>query len=132
MSENSDRIKKFQLCGIVSTVIGIALAATAIFIPQIMQNAIQNSAKEGAQLSAKNQANWDTIPGQSGLGIYWNHFMYNCTNVWDVVFQNAMPSFMEFGPYVYQESDTYTDLTWTTRVNNLTEIVEDVVLATFN
>ena len=58
--------------------------------------------------------------------------MYNCTNVWDVVFQNAMPSFMEFGPYVYQESDTYTDLTWITRINNLTEIVEDVVLATFN
>jgi hypothetical protein len=39
---------------------------------------------------------------------------------------------MEFGPYEYQEYDTYTNLNWTTRKNNLTEIDEDVVLATFN
>lgn len=39
---------------------------------------------------------------------------------------------MEFGPYIYQEYGTYTNLNWTTRKNNLTEIDEDVVLATFN
>jgi len=46
--------------------------------------------------------------------------MYNCTNIDDVVYKNVMPSFMEFGPYIYQESDSYKDLTWTTRRNNLT------------
>lgn len=54
----------------------------------IMQASIISGAKQGAQLSQVNQNNWESIPGPYNLGIYWNHLMYNCTNVWDVVFQN--------------------------------------------
>ena len=39
---------------------------------------------------------------------------------------------MEFGPITYQEYDSYTDLEWVTRANNLTKQPENVVLATFN
>ena len=39
---------------------------------------------------------------------------------------------MEFGPYIYREYDTYTDLVWTKRMDNLTEIESDVVLASYN
>jgi len=98
----------------------------------IMESMTVSGAKQGAALTQANQPKWDAIPGEYGLGIFWNHFMYNCTNVWDVVFKNQMPSFMEFGPYIYQESDTYTDLNWTNRKNNLTGIQQDTVLATFN
>lgn len=39
---------------------------------------------------------------------------------------------MEFGPYNYREYDNYDDLVWTKRMDNLTQIEQDIVLATFN
>ena len=38
--------------------------------------------------------------------------MYNCTNAWEVTYKNAKPEFMEFGPYIYRETDTYSDLVY--------------------
>jgi len=29
-----------------------------------------------------------------------------------VVYKNLKPQFMEFGPYIYRESDTYSDLVY--------------------
>ena len=31
----------------------------------------------------------------------------------DVIYSNAQPKFKEFGPFVYKESDTYANLTYT-------------------
>lgn len=39
---------------------------------------------------------------------------------------------MEFGPYIYQETDTYSNQVYTSRNDNLTNIVQDTVLTTFN
>jgi len=39
--------------------------------------------------------------------------MYNVTNFDDVVFRNAKPELMEFGPYIYREYDDYDNLTYT-------------------
>lgn len=58
--------------------------------------------------------------------------MYNCTNIWDVVFSNVAPSFMEYGPFVYQEYDEYTEQVYTTATNTLTGQMNDVVQTTFN
>ena len=43
------------------------------------------------------------------VGIYWNQYFYNCTNMMDVIYSNAQPKFQELGPFVYKESDTYAD-----------------------
>jgi len=39
---------------------------------------------------------------------------------------------MEFGPYIYQEHDSYTNLTWTTAVNPASGKTVDVVNAIYN
>ena len=39
---------------------------------------------------------------------------------------------MEFGPYIYQEYDTYTNLTWTTAVDPTTGNTVDAVNAIYN
>ena len=31
----------------------------------------------------------------------------------DVIYSNAQPTFKEFGPFVYKETDTYADLDYT-------------------
>lgn len=37
----------------------------------------------------------------------------------DVVYKNAKPEFMEYGPYVYREYDNYTDLVYNDLDNNI-------------
>lgn len=49
-----------------------------------------------------------------------------------VLFKNAKPEYMEFGPYIYQETDTLDDLVWTKLQSPVTGITQDAVLATFN
>jgi hypothetical protein len=51
--------------------------------------------------------------------LYWNHYLYNATNAYDVVFSNAMPQFTQQGPYVYQEYDTYFN-DWNSDGSNVT------------
>jgi len=48
-----------------------------------------------------------------------------------VVYKNAAPTFTQYGPFQYQENDSYNALEWTQRNNNATGILEDVVLASF-
>ena len=53
------------------------------------------------------------IPGYYDFTILKDHYLYNCTNFEDVIYHNAAPILMEFGPYTSQESDTFQDLLWT-------------------
>lgn len=83
-----------------------------IFTPLTFNTIIVSQAKKSAQLTEANEPDWKDIPGAHDLGIYWNQYFYNCTNALDVTYKNAKPEFMEFGPYIYRESDTYSDLVW--------------------
>lgn len=40
------------------------------------------------------------------------HYLYSCTNNEDVLFQGAVPITEEYGPFVYQEFDTYENKKW--------------------
>jgi hypothetical protein len=53
-------------------------------------------------------------------------------NSFKVLFKNAKPEFMEFGPYIYQETDTLDDLVWTQLESQSNGKMSDVVLATYN
>lgn len=81
--------------------------------PFFMNYAINSVAKKSSALTEANEQSWRGIPGYYDIGLYWKHYMYNVTNFDDVVFRNAKPEFMEFGPYIYQEYDTYDNLTYT-------------------
>jgi hypothetical protein len=91
-------------------VTGIVLIIMCGFTPKVMETIINSQAKKSAQLTQENEADWKDIPGAHDLGIYWNQYFYNCTNAYDVVYKAAKPAFKEFGPYIYRESDTYSDL----------------------
>lgn len=60
------------------------------------------------------------IPGNYDFTILKDHYLYNCTNFDDVVYHNAEPVFMQFGPYESQESDTFQSRVWTQQVNSAT------------
>ena len=100
---------------------GIFLVITCAFTPLAMDALIAAGAKKSAALTQANEPDWKGIPGSHDLGIYWNQFFYNCTNVKDVIYKNVKPDFMEFGPYIYRESDTYSDLDYRNLDNLISE-----------
>lgn len=80
-------------------------------------------------MTKENEKDWRNIPGSHDITINWNQYFYNCTNAHDVVYKNAEPEFMEYGPYVYREFDNYDDLDYK-RLDN--EIGEGSLKAVFN
>ena len=67
--------------------------------------------QKGTQLTEQNQDRWTNMASDD-IGIYWNQYFYNCTNMMDVIYTNAKPQFQEFGPYVYRETSDYKDLVY--------------------
>ena len=53
--------------------------------------------------------------------------MYNCTNINDVVYHNAQPMFMEFGPYNYPEAFLSGLVTYGQMTNPKTGLPADTV-----
>ena len=105
-------MKKSKCCGICFLVTGIILVITCAFTPKVMNTIIGNQAKKSSMLTQANEPDWKNIPGTHDLGIYWNMFFYNVTNPLEVTYKNAKPEFMEYGPYIYREFDTYNDLVY--------------------
>lgn len=104
------KLRKYKCCSICFLLTAVILVISSAFVPKLMNTALLFGAKKSSQLTPANEANWNGIPGANDIGIYWNQYFYNCTNALDVVYQNAKPEYQEFGPYVYRESDTYSDL----------------------
>lgn len=52
---------------------------------------------------------WRGIPGHFDLFIARKNFVYNCTNHDDVIYKGARPQVEEFGPYIYRESDAFSN-----------------------
>lgn len=104
------KLKKYKCCSICFLVTAVILVISSAFVPKLMDTALLFGAKKSSQLTPENEKNWKDIPGNNDIGIYWNQYFYNCTNALNVVYKNEKPEFQEFGPYVYRESDTYSDL----------------------
>ena len=103
------RRRRFTICFLVTSLVLIVLCC---FTPVTVNTFLISQAKTSAQLTQKNEKDWRGIPGSNDIGIYWKQYMYNCTNAWEVTYKNAKPEFMEFGPYIYRETDTYSDLVY--------------------
>jgi hypothetical protein len=43
--------------------------------------------------------------------------MFNCSNIWDVVFQNQVPAFTQYGPMTYSENDQFANPSWPANAN---------------
>jgi len=123
-SEKREQIKqwrKLRHCTICFMVTGVVLLILCGFTPKAMEAILTSQAKKTAQLTPENEQYWKGIPGQFDIGIYWNQYFYNCTNAMAVTYTNAKPEFMEFGPYVYRESDSYDDLVYGTMDNTISQ-----------
>ena len=100
-------IRRSRFCTICFLILSVILIIAASLSPYTLNEIKWGKAQERTQLSQKNERNWIDLPNNAG--IYWNQYFYNCTNVMDVIYSNAKPQFQEFGPYVYRETDNYTD-----------------------
>ena len=110
-----EKIKKWRrlrCCSICFLVTGIILIVMCCFTPMTMEAILVSQAKKSAALTKDNEKDWKDIPGSNDIGIYWNQYFYNCTNAYNVTYRNHKPEFKEFGPYIYRESDTYTELVY--------------------
>lgn len=87
------KMKKYQSCAICFLVAGVVLVITSCFVPKTMDSLILAGAKKSSQLTEENEANWNGIPGQLDIGIYWNQYFYNCTNPLEVTYANKQPEF---------------------------------------
>ena len=92
--------------------LGFSILTAAIL--DVMNAAIAVGANGSVELSEKNAPDLLAIPGPYDVNIEWWHYLYGVTNLDDVVFKDAKPEYKEYGPFIYKETDTYTDLEWTT------------------
>ena len=46
------------------------------------------------------------------------HYLYNCTNVLDVIFRGAKPVYQEIGPFEYSEENSYRDIVYNQSVSD--------------
>ena len=50
-------------------------------------------------LTLANEKQWKDLPGENT--IFKKYYLYNCTNLEDVIYFNQAPEFMEVGPFIY-------------------------------
>lgn len=113
--------------------VGFFFTIAACFIPLLMNNYMIHTAELQSTLTEENEKYWKDIPGSNNLSYYLSYYVYNCTNVEDVVFKNAKPNFTELGPIVYKESDTYENVTYNqTYTFPETNKTYDALTAVFN
>ena len=84
MSDAKQTAARLHMWGIIALVTGGVFAITAIFVPSMFNSAISNGAQGSSALTASNTDKWAEIPGPYNIGINWNHYMFNCSNIWQV------------------------------------------------
>ena len=108
--------------GYAGFIIGTFLCAFTTFVPVIENKNLIHKTKLQSQLTPVNEDKWTSIPGMYNYDIQWSHYLYSVANLADVLFSNAVPLFTKNGPYIYQESDNYTDLLYNSEENTVDSI----------
>jgi hypothetical protein len=91
-------------------VVGIVLLVLACAWVPILNKLVIIGAKQGAQLTKESEESWKDIPGHFDINLHNDHFFFHCLNADDVVYKGEKPMFEEYGPYIYREYDTYTNV----------------------
>ena len=99
----------FKCCGIASVVLGGLVLIAGIAFPYIMKPLVIQAAKKSTALTPETQGLWRGIPGQYNISITRATHVYNCTNRDDVIYKGAIPNVTEIGPFVYQESNSWSE-----------------------
>ena len=105
-------VKRLQCCVAILLTIGCFLTISACFIPTLLNNFMVTQAETMSALTPENEDKWMGVPGENNLTYYLKHYVYNCTNIEDVIFRNAKPNYTELGPFTYKEIDTYQNITY--------------------
>lgn len=110
---------KLKTAFIALAAVGVGSILFSFFIPGIENGNLESQYVSQTVMTPENEQKWANIPGDYGQDVFWNHYLFNATNAYDVFFKNAMPQFTKTGPYVYQEYDTYFS-TWSSDNSNVT------------
>ena len=68
----------------------------------LMHKLMVDNAKKSALLTADNESKWKNVAGTDDVAIYWDQYLYNCSNAEEVIYKNAKPQFTEVGPFKYR------------------------------
>lgn len=105
-----------KLLGVGLLIIGAISILSAVIVPYTIENSIRRRSLELVALSDENEPFWNKALSGSdpanGVEITRQHFLYNCTNVPDVLFRGAKPEYQEIGPFNYSEVNQLTDLVY--------------------
>lgn len=69
--------------------VGVGLGIFSAFIPGMEQDNLDQTSKTESQLTATNQAKWDSVPGQYNYNVEWNHYLYPNENFIEVMSQGS-------------------------------------------
>ena len=90
--------------------IGVVLFVLGCAWVPLLNKLVTIGAKQGAQLTKANEANWKGLPGHFDINLHNDHYFFHVLNADDVVYKGAKPQLEQFGPYIYREYDVFTDL----------------------
>ena len=105
-------MKKSKKCCILAsicTIFGLAFLAVGVAMPLIISKALKTVVPESAALTEENSESWTETPGKYDISIIYSTYVYNCTNVEEVIYSGVKPTFTELGPYNYREYTEFTN-----------------------
>jgi hypothetical protein len=73
---------------------------------------IEDKAQESAMMNEKSKGLWASIPGDSKIEIFKDHYFYDISNLQDVFFANKKANAIEKGPFRIQEFDEFLNRTY--------------------
>jgi hypothetical protein len=76
----------------------------------VLNKLVISQAKDSAALTKAQEDQWSLIPGEYDIDLHNDHHFYHVTNEDDVIYKGAKPEFEQYGPYIYREYDTFSEM----------------------
>ena len=77
-----------------------------------LNSQVTRGAKRLAALTKENENSWKDIPGSNDITILHHNYLFSCVNMDDVIYRGQTPIFEQYGPYIYRETDDWTNVTY--------------------
>ena len=91
-------LSTLKIGAIAALSVGAVLSIFSAFIPGMETSNLENTAIQNSLLTEGNKDRWSLIPGTFNQEIYWNHYLWNVTNYWEVSHFIAVCPIFLLGP----------------------------------
>ena len=94
---------------IIWVILGAVFLVLAIMIKPLIQDMIDSQAKTATTLKGSNFDAWKNIPGNNNIMVLRDYYLYNCSNIEDMYFNQQLPHCYEQDPVQFYENATFSN-----------------------